>query len=86
MYPEFIPIYVGLGIVIILLLVVILLLLIFTRRIFRGKKIKKKLVDRHSNNVKDESTGIVICRNCHEQYSSNENICPSCGLVRKTTK
>lgn len=84
MYPEFIPIYVGLGIIVFLLLVVILLLIVFTNKIFKGKKINKKSNDsnRSSSNI-DELSGIIICRNCHEQYSANENICPSCGLVRK---
>ncbi len=71
MYPEFIAIYIGLGVLAALLLVVIILLAVVLVKLrSRGKSTT------YGNN------NLVVCRNCSAQFNSAIRCCPNCGTVR----
>ncbi len=77
MYPEFVPIYVGLIVIIILLIVILCCLIIRT----------KAPATMHSNlsasaPVNTDSKAIVFCKNCATQYDASQRCCPKCGTPR----
>lgn len=77
MYIEFIPIYIGL-IVIIALLVTILILVL--KRTSNGVSVVKNI---SASNFATSGTGsIVFCKNCTTQFDSNTRCCPKCGTPR----
>lgn len=78
MYPEFIPIYIGL-IVIIALLVTILILVL--KRSNNSVSVPKN-TSTASNPATTEAGTIVFCKNCATQFNSNQKCCPKCGAPR----
>lgn len=77
MYPEFIPIYVGLAIIIVLL--VVILILVLKRPSNRGTMPKGNA----SHNMSEHNGGnIVFCKNCATQFEASQRYCPKCGTPR----
>lgn len=75
MYPEFIPIYVGLAVVAVLLIVVLILQIVILVK--GGSRSGGKP---HATN---NSRGtVVFCKHCATKYSSSESVCPKCGAPR----
>jgi len=78
MYPEFIPIYIGLLIIIILLIVILCLLL--------SKRSSDNFTSARSNsninNTTSATGSIVLCKSCATQVNSSERCCPKCGTPR----
>lgn len=73
MYPEFVVIYVGLGIV----LLVTVVNLVFTI------KVMKKLGDNRNVSVNmNQPTGAVFCKKCATEFDSRLRVCPNCGTTR----
>ncbi len=72
MYPEFIAIYIGLGVLAALLLVVIILLAVVLAKLRNGRSSKSS----------SYGSNMVYCRNCAAQFNSAIRCCPNCGTVR----
>ncbi len=79
MYPEFIPIYIGL-IVIIALLVLVTILVLVLKRSNNSVSVPKNISA--SNPATTEAGSIVFCKNCATQFDSNAKCCPKCGTPR----
>lgn len=77
MYPEFVPIYVGLLIIIILLVVILILLITRTSNMTTG--VKRNAVGKTSSN---EAAVVVFCKNCATQFDVSQQCCPKCGMPR----
>ena len=81
-YPEFIAIYVGIGILVVLQILTIILVIIM------GKKSRR----RNNQNTMDEvfsagnghrpTKGIAFCTNCGTQFDAALKVCPKCGRAR----
>ena len=86
MYPEFIPIYIGLA-VLIGLCVAILILLI---KQIRGagytmpKQKKSNNNNVYTNHRPNEvyNGNMAFCKKCAAQFSASERFCPKCGTPR----
>ena len=76
MYPEFIPIYVGLVVIIILLM--INLIVMIKRTSGRNIASKKNM----SYNIAAGGGNIVFCKSCATQYDASQHCCPRCGTAR----
>lgn len=74
MYPEFITIYIGLGIVIILLIVAIILLLLLMKKL---NNYPIQLQEKASS-----AKNAVFCRKCATKFDSSQHVCPNCGTPR----
>ncbi|MCM1299218.1 MAG: hypothetical protein NC203_05970 [Firmicutes bacterium] len=77
MYPEFIPVYAGLGAILLILAAVLILLIIVLRKVSR----------RFGGGTVNPSAGLsgkntVFCKKCAAQYDSRESRCPNCGALR----
>lgn len=77
MYPEFIPIYVGLAVIIVLLIVI--LILIVKRPSDRGTMTKGNTSSKMSQH---NGGNIVFCKNCATQFDASQRCCPKCGTPR----
>ena len=77
MYPEFIPIYAGL-VIIIALLVVILCVVI--KRTSKTSSAQKWISS--TGGFQGEQGTIVFCKNCATKFNSLQRICPKCGTSR----
>ena len=77
MYPEFIAIYVGLGVIIALLVVILCVLIKRTS----NNKASSKWVS-SQNAFQGEQGTIVFCKNCATKFNSLQRICPKCGTPR----
>jgi len=73
MYPEFVGLYVCLGIVILLLLAVLAFLFVLLGKL-RGVNGGKAAAP--------SAAGVVFCRSCQKQFPANQGICPHCGASR----
>lgn len=80
MYPEFIPIYAGLAVVL-LVVIAILVLLIITLKKVNGRYggVSSKFNPSVGSLVENK----VFCRKCATQYSISESFCPKCGTSRQ---
>lgn len=77
MYPEFIPIYVGLVVIIGLLITILIFLL--KRTSGKTSTVQKMM----SGNIAPKETGaIVFCKNCATQFDASQRCCPKCGAPR----
>ena len=84
MYPEFIAIYVGLGVLAVLQIITIVLVLLTRRKLRRGTE--RTAEQRHNTSSMRstaESRGIAFCTNCGAQFSAKIDVCPICGKPRK---
>lgn len=80
MYPEFIAIYVGLGVLLVLLIVIIIMLGILLKRSGTSTYGASTQV----RNTQNAGNGgqIVFCRKCAEQFDASLRNCPKCGTPR----
>ena len=84
MYPEFIGIFVGLGILVCIMISVLILLIIIL------KEVKAHKNTANYTNIKADSlktnvpnnVGIVYCKNCMNPYAADKNVCPNCQTPR----
>jgi len=88
MYPEFIAIYVGLGILAAMLTAVIIMLVLLMKK-FSGQSGYKAAPTKNMSNktvqnqqVQPSGAGIVFCKSCQGQFAANASNCPHCGTVR----
>lgn len=77
MYPEFIPIYIGLLVIIALLVTILILVL---KRTSNNATAPKKITA--ANTAPNEAGTIVFCKNCAAQFESSQRCCPKCGTPR----
>ena len=76
MYPEFIAIYVGLGVLAVLLFTVIGLLIAVLKKLsFILGGGKRKI----TNSTMKNETGNAFCIYCGTKFDSSYRICPKCG-------
>lgn len=73
MYPEFVAIYVGLGIILIISFVNLVLL------INLGKRFGNVKADFKSVN---QVTSVVFCKKCATEFDSTLRVCPNCSTPR----
>ena len=77
MYPEFVPIYIGIVIIIVLLVIIMILLI---KRTSNKSSAQKAFI---SGNYAQDSAGVVVfCKNCATQFDSSQRCCPKCGTPR----
>lgn len=84
MYPEFIAIFIGLGVLAVLQIVTIVFVLLMGRKIRRQNSGRAVVAHResYSEESKTNSNGIAFCTNCGAQFSANIMVCPMCGKPR----
>lgn len=87
MYPEFIAIFVGIGILALIMILILILQLV----ILKQMKTSRSIPMEYSNpNVKSSNintpvagkVGIVYCKNCMNPYPADKNVCPHCQTPR----
>lgn len=76
MYPEFIAIYVGLGILFVMLIIIMVLLIVLL------KKNGKNEMNSKVNSMIYSSRSIAFCKNCATQFDASQRCCPKCGTPR----
>jgi NADH pyrophosphatase NudC (nudix superfamily) len=86
MYPEFIPIYAGLA-VLIGLCVAILILLVKQSKNISGYTMPKQKKINNSGYTNHKSrdlynSNMAFCKKCATQFSASERFCPKCGTPR----
>ncbi len=72
-YPEFIPVYAGLVIIILMQISILI----------QSKSSKRK--SKGSNTLEYSSNTpeyLVFCKNCSTKFSSTLKVCPKCGTQR----
>ncbi len=74
MYPEFIPMYIGLVIIIVLLIVILCLV--------AKRPTSKTKINPANNSTVSGTKNIVFCKNCATQFDSSQYCCPKCGTPR----
>ena len=83
MYPEFIAIYIGLGVLAVLQIITIILVLLTRKKLRRGAE--HTAVTNRSTSARPsipESRGVAFCTNCGAQFSAKIDVCPICGKPR----
>lgn len=80
MYPEFVPVYVGLVIAIVLLAVLIVLAVMILKNL---KNRPAAPVSRGAAApAAGNAAGLVFCRSCSKQFDGSMRFCPHCGTNR----
>lgn len=80
MYPEFIPIYVGLAVVLLVVIAILVLLIITLKKVNRRYGgVSSKFNPSTCNSMENK----VFCRKCATQYNISEPFCPKCGTSRQ---
>lgn len=80
MYPEFVPIYIGLVITIGLLVAILILLL---KKTVNNSKPTNYVANQNNFEATAPTGGsIVFCKKCAAQFDSTQKICPKCGTPR----
>ena len=82
MYPEFVGIYVLLGVVIVLLLALIVLAIVILKKVGSGAVRSNVTVTRPIAAAPAAGGNVVFCRNCAKQFDSSMRFCPHCGTNR----
>jgi hypothetical protein len=83
MYPEFIAMYIGLGVVIVLLIVLIVLAIVILKKIKSAPARPVMAAARPAAPAAPVAGGnVVFCRNCAKQFDSAMRFCPYCGTGR----
>ncbi len=81
MYPEFIAIYIGLGIITLMLAAVIVLLIILLKRNNTGSSVSgSNRTDGKPSAV--ISGDVVFCKKCATEYDITMRCCPTCKTPR----
>ncbi|MBE6766523.1 MAG: hypothetical protein E7550_02935 [Ruminococcaceae bacterium] len=78
MYPEFVPIYVGLIITIALLVVILIVLL----KKGGGNSATPKSTTSSVMAAPAPSGNVVFCKNCAAEFDAAQRCCPKCGTPR----
>lgn len=82
MYPEFVAIYVGLGVLALMMITVIILMIVLLNRSL-GTNAYKNEKKMYSLNQQQAAGGkVVFCRNCAMQFDASQRCCPKCGTQR----
>lgn len=80
MYPEFIAIYIGLGVLAVLQIITVILVLALGRKLRRGiGRVSAPSRDPDAMRVPAERSGVAFCTNCGAQFSAKVDVCPVCG-------
>ena len=79
MYPEFIAIYVGLGVLALMLAAVIVMQIVLLKR---GQGTKQSQIKYPTANNLQNTGSIVFCKNCATQFDASQKVCPHCGTPR----
>ena len=84
MYPEFIAIYIGLGILSLLQIATIVLVVVLLKK----KRHSSDFINSPDNRVYPNSShsmasGVAFCINCGAQFNSELKVCPKCGYPRR---
>lgn len=80
MYPEFIPIYIGLCVILLIALTVLVISIITLKKVNgRYGSVSSKFNPSAGGSMENK----VFCRKCATQYSINEPFCPKCGTPRQ---
>lgn len=82
MYPEFIPIYIGIGVIIILNIIILILVIVGNKKRSDYSMITGNNFQPDYNREIQPTGGVVFCKNCATQFDSSQSICPKCGLPR----
>ena len=82
MYPEFIAIYIGLGILAVLQIATIILLCILFKKNKVSQPPQHAFHSQYTNNNQSNNSGVVFCVNCGTQYDVAHKVCPKCGKPR----
>lgn len=85
MYPEFIPIYIGLVIIIGLAIAILILLICLLKD--KGDKTvtPTSYFDKNGNSpikANQTSGNMAFCKKCAIQFDASERFCPNCGTPR----
>ncbi len=78
MYPEFVPIYIGLVITIALLAVILIVLL----KNKSGAQTTKVMTTQTATPPAAGSVNVVFCKNCAAEFDASQRACPRCGTPR----
>lgn len=81
MYPEFVAIYVCLGILVILVVVIMVLIIMLLHKLNNIGSGKNSYYANQVGNVKNQM-GVVFCKKCTTQFDATERFCPRCGTPR----
>lgn len=83
MYPEFIPIYIGLALLIILGIAILILLIILLKR-SRGIVTTLSSINISKTQPQAYFTegNMAFCKKCAAQFNASERVCPKCGTLR----
>lgn len=81
MYPEFVPIYVMLGVAIALLAVLIVLAILILKKL--GNRPAAPVARGGRTAAAAPAAGsVVFCRGCGKQFDGTMRFCPHCGANR----
>jgi len=93
MYPEFVPVYIALGVIALLLIVTIILLIVLLKK--QGSSRPRnyyaqapaqpqygRAPQNQSGQASSAAGGMAFCRNCGAQFAANLKVCPRCGSQR----
>ena len=83
MYPEFIAIYIGLGMLLILQITTIILTVLLYKKSKKAQESNQdEAEDPYLYDQKPQYSGVVFCINCGAQYDAAHKVCPKCGKPR----
>ena len=83
MYPEFVAIYIGLGIVALLQLATAALLLILFKEIKnRPGGAQPQIFNQQPGAGSPKNSGVAFCVGCGAQFDAALRVCPKCGRQR----
>lgn len=77
MYPEFLPIYIGLVVIIALLMTILVLVI---KRTSNSTSAQKRITP--VNTAPTGAGAVVFCKNCATRFEPYQNYCPKCGTPR----
>lgn len=80
MYPEFVPIYVMLGVAIALLAALIVLAILILKKL--GNRPAAPVRGARSAAAAPAGGSVVFCRGCGKQFDGSMRFCPHCGANR----
>ena len=82
MYPEFIAIYVGLGILALLQVGTIVLVIVFQRKSNQKSTPNQFFNQTVPSQPQSSSHSVAFCVGCGTQFDSTLKVCPRCGRPR----
>lgn len=82
MYPEFIAIYVALGVLFVMLAAVIVMLIMLLKK---GNDVYIPRNNTYNPSIQTAAaaTGnLVFCKRCAAEFDASQRVCPKCGTPR----